>query len=298
MKLSVTVLTSPGREKQLGRCLEMLRRQSWPWFEVIVIDDGSVGGKDLTAAFAGHLELRHLWRPNDGSPARSRNLGAGLARHDGLVFLDGDMLPNPLALEIYAEQLEAAPEAAVYGYTGNLGPPSLTSSLWFPEAKVMICDSRFCFRSATRLAYVRELESLPQNFAWSGSFALRAELFNAVGGFDESFSGWGHEDMEFAHRLAEHQIRIDFSLDAWSENQVHPQHWRRAREEGNQDRLPPFSPSAQPPRISYNPGRSQLGRLLAEHYVPRMEQPPKSWEGARDEGRGTRDEGKTGREEG
>lgn len=60
MKLSVTVLTSPGREPLLDACLETLRRQSWSDFEVLVIDDGSEWGDKITARYEGLLDLRYV----------------------------------------------------------------------------------------------------------------------------------------------------------------------------------------------------------------------------------------------
>lgn len=276
MQLSVIVLTSPGREPLLSRCLEMLSRQSWPWFEVIVVDDGSEGGEETSKSFRNRLDLRYTGRANDGRPARSRNLGAELAHQDKLVFFDGDMLPNPLAVESYARCLEQTPEAAVYGYTGNLGKYP-TRSLWFPGLAVMAYDARFIFRAADWMVCERELMQTPQRFAWGGSFALRAERFNAAGGFDERFVGWGFEDMEFAQRLLRLEGPIDFCLDAWSENQIHEQSWRLQNSTENEARLPEFTPVSQPPQIWYNPAVSGLGPLLASHYVPHMPQKPEAW---------------------
>lgn len=276
MKLSVVVATSPGREAQLDACLEMLRRQTRSDFEVLVIDDGSDWGDKIVARYAGLLELRYEWRPNDGSPARSRNAGARRARHAGLVFLDGDMLPNPLALESYARCLGDAPEAAVFGYTGNLSA-HLSPSLWFPQIEVMAYDARFCFRSATELAYQVDLTDMPQLSAWSGSFALRAELFATSGGFDETITGWGYEDTEYTNRLVQQGVRLDFCLDAWSEHQVHTQSWRAAAPAKNFARVGLLRKTTQPPRIIYHPRWSRLGELMATYYVPRMREKPWGW---------------------
>lgn len=255
----------------------MLRRQSLADFEAIVVDDGSDWGDQIIRRYDGLLQLRYLWRPNDGSPARSRNAGARAARGEGLVFFDGDMLPNPQALASYARCLAEAPEAVVYGYTGNTGL-CFSPSIWFPAIRVMAYDARFCFRSATEMVYERALLETPQRFAWSGSFALTADLFAASGGFDESFSGWGFEDTEFAERLVQRDIRLDFCLDAWCENQVHSQRWRVRDPEKNAARLGTFTPVRQPPRLVYHPAASRLGALLAEYYVPRMApHKPEAW---------------------
>ena len=280
--LSVTVITSPGREAQLTRCLEMLCRQSWPDFEVLLIDDGSAGGEAIARAYLSRLSLRYHWRVNDQCPARSRNLGASLARHAGLVFLDGDILLNPQALTCYAgcltQALTLAPgsePAAVYGSTGNT--PHVSRSLWFDTLPVLIYDSRFCFVSRERMIQPPELLRYPQRYAWSGSFAIPASQFQRVGGFDESFRGWGYEDIDFARRLTDSGLRLDFCLNAWGEHQLNTSQWRRTASAEQQARAEIQEPAQHTPHVLYQEAFSQLGEHLAGHYLPWMSDKPPTW---------------------
>jgi len=72
------------------------------------------------------------------------------------------------------------------------------------------CPIRFLFYLSTKqtaeLMSLPEAETLPgeiaeirQNFA-GGSVAISRAAFDDIGGFDESFEGWGGEDVEFLHR--------------------------------------------------------------------------------------------------
>ncbi|HEY9841549.1 MAG TPA: glycosyltransferase family 2 protein [Candidatus Obscuribacterales bacterium] len=220
-ELSVLVVTSPGRETHLRHCLEMLCRQSLQVFEVRVMDDGSTGGAAVCADFAPRLDLHHHHRPNDRCVSRSLNLGARLARSPNLVILSGDVLLNPVGLEVYSYYLRRFPKWAVYGYLG-WHPRFVAPSLWFPEVAVNYLDRRISDYSYQDLVLTEELTRCPHWFAISANTCLHREALELAGGFEERFVNWGQEDLELAYRLLQIGVQIHFSLDAWAEHQVHP----------------------------------------------------------------------------
>ncbi len=73
-----------------------------------------------------------------------------------------------------------------------------------------------------------ELEDLciPWITGGSSNLAVRRDLAWDVGGFDEIFTGWGLEDLEFEYRL--HQAGAHFAIGskATTFHQLHPRHWR------------------------------------------------------------------------
>lgn len=219
MKIAVIICTSPGREHNLEGCLQVLARQSRRADEIIIADDGSRGGQDVATRFK-HLPIQYLWRPNDCGLALSRNLGAAATSADLLVFLDTDVLLNPRGLKAYAEYLQEFPKHVLYGYFGYQ-QEYLAPSFFLPEREVLWCDSRYEHYAPEGLKPARNMMRFPHEWAWGGNFALMRSVYEAVGGFDARFRGWGGEDLDFASRLLAQHFQIHFFLDAWAEQQTH-----------------------------------------------------------------------------
>jgi GT2 family glycosyltransferase len=90
-----------------------VRLQSWPRWELVLVDDGSEQ--------RAHLELAHRWAERDGRircSARASNGGISVARNQAvalaagefLAILDHDDLLHPMALSTFVRLLESNPE--------------------------------------------------------------------------------------------------------------------------------------------------------------------------------------------
>src|SRR5918995_1252705 len=98
----------------LVEAIESVLAQSYPRFEIVVVDDGSTD--DTSEVAARYPGVRYVYQNNQGVSA-ARN--SGLARSEGeyVVFLDADDRLLPEALEAGLRCLEARPECAfVSGY--------------------------------------------------------------------------------------------------------------------------------------------------------------------------------------
>jgi glycosyltransferase involved in cell wall biosynthesis len=101
----------------LGDCIRSLQAQTYPDWEAVIIDDGSV---DETRSVVDELMLRdsrvrYVHQANKG-PASARNHGLSLARGSWIQFLDGDDLLLPTKFERQLAVLCAAPPPA-FSYT-------------------------------------------------------------------------------------------------------------------------------------------------------------------------------------
>lgn len=215
MSVSV-VVTTYNWPAALDRVLDSLARQTHRDFEVIVADDGSrPETAELVAGWAARapFPLQHAWQDDRGfRAARVRNLGASKASGDYLVFIDGDCLTLPGFVASHAKQAQAGwfatgRRAQVReGVTAQilergLAPYALPRWRLIAESPRWL-QTRYAqlltlpvdgVRRSKHVADVRKAESC--------NLALWRDDFLRVGGFDETFEGFGCEDVDLCLRL-------------------------------------------------------------------------------------------------
>lgn len=275
MKISLIIATSPGRESYLELCLQALVRQSFTDFEVLVCDDGSEGMQQICQPFAETLQLSYDWRPNDRNLSRSRNRGAARARGEGLVFLNGDVLLNPEALQAYHDALLALPDATFWGYIGCRKAVS-AASLWFAQARINWLDFRFFPVSDQQVYLHPELARAPHRLAGGHHFALLRRHFEALGPMNEAFQAWGDEDVEYALRAQLAGLPMCFLGDAWAEHLAHDYQERFHLEASVQQafktdwltRLESQLLTLPPPQLIFERQLPVLWRYIQDHYLP------------------------------
>jgi GT2 family glycosyltransferase len=173
-------------------------------YEVIVSIDGSEDGtREMVAHFAAPYNLRAVWQPNRGRAAAC-NAGIRVAQGELIVLLDDDMEPAPSFL------------------TGHLQAHASTTHLGVMGAVPISFDQT----SPPVLQYIgskfnRHLETLAKpdhtfklRDFYSGNFSIRREILIEVGGFDEAFKAYGHEDLELSLRLSGAGVRFAYSRQA------------------------------------------------------------------------------------
>jgi glycosyltransferase involved in cell wall biosynthesis len=81
-----------NRPEEIRELLESLTRQSYPGFEVIVVEDGSTIRCDgVVDSFREKLDLQYISKLNSG-PGPSRNLGFSHAKGEFFVVFDSDCI--------------------------------------------------------------------------------------------------------------------------------------------------------------------------------------------------------------
>jgi GT2 family glycosyltransferase len=185
------ILPAYQRSRHLQQCLDALITQDYPpeQMEIIVVDDGSNPPlKDIVAPYTCQHNVRYVRQTNAG-PAQARNLGVQMAQYPFLAFTDDDCVPDSSWLRQLAAQLANEPQKMVGGYTRNAlsrNPFSISSQL--------LIDYLYNHYNRT--------ESRARFFT-SNNFAVSAELFWLVGGFDETMPLAAGEDREFCDRWLE-----------------------------------------------------------------------------------------------
>lgn len=165
----------------LGECLAACLNQTHGDIEVIVVDDGST---DATPEIARSYPARYLRQENAG-PAAARNRGAREARGEIMAFTDADCVPRPDWIEALLREFDEG-VAGVGGTYGIANPENLLAAVVHEE---------IAWRHAR---FGREVD-----FLGSFNVAYRKSAFEAVGGFDESFTQASAEDNDLAYRLVD-----------------------------------------------------------------------------------------------
>jgi hypothetical protein len=136
--------------------------------------------------------------------AAARNLGARVAIDEGadqLVFLDVDCIPSPVLLEAYSRVLGswhgADGPVVACGEVGYLPPVSHPRDYRTQELDAMADPHPVRPRLAPGDIVVAD----DLRLFWSLSFATTSAHWVALGGFSESFVGYGGEDTDFGQRI-------------------------------------------------------------------------------------------------
>lgn len=110
--VSVVVATY-NRAHTLPRCIDSILSQTYPFFEIVVVDDGSTDEtKTVVSAYRDARMRYHRLDKNKGATT-ARNAGIELARGEFIMVWDSDDELMPHALERVVEIFDTHPEADV-----------------------------------------------------------------------------------------------------------------------------------------------------------------------------------------
>lgn len=102
--VSVIVATR-DRPELLRKAIESLQQQTWPDFEVVVVDDGSRVPQEVEAVIPADSRFRLLRLLEPAGPGAARNRGFEEARGGFVAILDDDDIATPERLERQAKVL-------------------------------------------------------------------------------------------------------------------------------------------------------------------------------------------------
>ena len=193
----------------LALTLAALEGQSWPrdLFEVVIVDDGSRVPLQRPRSTPLNVEVVHQEDRGFGL-ARARNTGVRVASHDILLFLDGDMLPEAGWIAAHARWHHAASGILTAGFRAHVAVEDVGAATIRGRSGTL--KDLFAGRPAdgsgveAHMARTRELTSRdddPFRAVVGANFGMGRDLYELVGGHDESFSRWGAEEREFAYRV-------------------------------------------------------------------------------------------------
>jgi hypothetical protein len=176
-----------NRAEFVGEAIESIVGQSFPDFELIVVNDGSTDGSGeiIERYTRADARLRAFDQPNRGL-VYTANRGCALARGKYIARLDADDVAISSRLERQVEFLERRPEIAVLG--GG----------WYVLGKGGAGHAAFLPPEDDRT--IRE--RLPRgNCLAQSTVMMRTDVFRAVGGYRQAFPP--AEDYDLWLRISE-----------------------------------------------------------------------------------------------
>jgi GT2 family glycosyltransferase len=193
-----------GAAPAWSRTAASLARLDPPPGQVVVVVDGRPTGPLIPVVGVAN---RVVALEDRGGPARARNRGAREASADILLFLDADVeAPGDLVSRV-ASIFAADPAlAAVFGsYDADPADPGFLSQ----------------YRNLLH-HFVHQHAREEATTFWAGCGAIRREVFDTFGGFDERYREPSIEDIELGSRL----VRAGYAIRLAKDLQVkHLKRW-------------------------------------------------------------------------
>ena len=191
--------------------LESLSAQTCRDFEVIIVEDGSTEPcGDLVRSFAGKVDVRYFYKPNEGRSI-ARNYGIDRSSGDYLVFFDSDCVIPRDYFAILSAELDRQP-LDCFG-----GPDAAHESFTPVQKAISFAMTSFLTTGGIRGGKVQMEKFVPRSF----NMGYSRKVYDTVGGFREMFS----EDIDMSTRIRQagfsiglihpahvfHKRRVDFA---------------------------------------------------------------------------------------
>ncbi len=204
-------LCTYNRSALLERVLDACFEQTTPRddYEIVLVNDGST---DDTPAVIERARRRATCafvvvdQPNSGL-AKGRNAGIARASGERIIFIDDDVLPLPNFVEEHLRTHAAQPQAIVRGGAINVESfDDLPVPLW-------------------------TIKDYSGNYFWTTNVSVPLATIREIGGFNESFSEYGWEDIDVGLRLRFRGTKAVFNPKALV------YHWKPRPRSGNVEKM-------------------------------------------------------------
>ena len=179
------VIPTYNASKTIDDCLTSILKQDFSDYEVVVVDDGST---DDTLEKVKRYPVKLMRSSHQGAPG-ARNVGFEASKGNIVIFLDSDCIVGRNLIVNLIGPLQNPEIGVTQAWWDNIDKDKLVPSLIFKVYEYLVPNIEY------------------PDYLWSYCFAIRRELFEAVGKFDPA-TGIGADDIELAQRIVKAGYRI------------------------------------------------------------------------------------------
>ncbi len=175
------IIPTYNRKEFVKIAITSVLSQSYPDYELIVIDDGSCDG--TKEAFNGYPGIKYVWQEHRGV-AEARNAGVRISGGEFICFLDSDDRFRQDKLEITDKHIKANPKYKIFH----------TEEIWYRSGQYLAQKeyhrklAGWVFENAVKICSIS-----------ISTVTIHKEIFKEVGLFDKNFSAC--EDYDFWLRV-------------------------------------------------------------------------------------------------
>jgi len=180
----ISIITATyNHRKFIGDCIESVLAQTYPHWEMIIIDDGSTDGTEDVVGSFKEKRIKYMRQENKGVERLSEtyNKALSMAKGDYIAILEGDDYWPPYKLELQVFDFKDRKIVLSFGYTqvvdserkplGRIPPKGLPV-----EAKTNTPIGRSCLYMMTPRILT---------FTYPVSVVMRKEALTRIGGFQQ-----------------------------------------------------------------------------------------------------------------
>lgn len=199
-----------GRRKQLANLLDSIKASTVLPKDIQVVCMDDLDGINIPNGL--NVSIHLINDPHKLPLAAARNKGITATKTDNIIFIDVDCIVSPTLFTNLLISLKADNIIAAY----PLYLPFLPNTGNYHELK----NKAVTHPSRDQIPVAEPVEHLQ---FWSLIFAIQKQTFEKIGGFDQSFIGYGAEDTDFAMMFHKAGIKQIFVRD-YVLHQYHDKH--------------------------------------------------------------------------
>lgn len=192
------IIPTYNREKEIGRAVWSVLQQTYVWYEIIIVDDGSTDNTEEIIQQFTDDRIRYIRLEANQGPSHARNIGIKEALYDYIAFHDSDDEWLPDKLELQMSKMTKSSEIFGLVYCRMSGIERDKSSRF-------VCPPLEFEKNALEGSMFKLL--LMKNAIGTPTMLVRRECLEKVGGFKERLNCL--EDWELILRIAQ-KYKIGF----------------------------------------------------------------------------------------